>query len=213
MLRSILEIVRRAKRLSLEQIAAVFVMAIFLGTSVWYCVLILTREIQPVLSTWLLALIAVALGLFTYLKSGKNRRDLLTNAMNTSDVISVGGIVGCILFVGDEVRLGFSLFDLVSFAGAGAILAYYFVFGHAKFANIAVNGLLVVGYVPLVVRLATAGHNTESFELWFLWYVGALVALYVAVRKKDALATLYAGRAVGCITIVLILMARIEFFA
>lgn len=196
-------------RITLRQSAGLTVAALMGLVGLWYCYLILDHQIEPVLSSWLLFFIASSLGLWTYFKAKRSDRSAITNMANTSDVFVTGSVLACLALFGRDIRFGFNSFEWVCFGIAGAILLYHLIRHDGRTANIAVNGLLVLGYLPTIAHLWTADHNTESFALWLVVLIAAMIALYNPIKEKDFLATLYASRAVVLVGIILALMIRI----
>jgi len=212
--------------LTSRHVAALVVAAIFSGVGIWYSYLILYPPpgFEPTLASWLLFFTAIFFSLLTYLAHQKKVRksmgttegtgvggDLITNTMNATDAVSIGIPILCLVLFGQNVRFGFTAFELSCFGAAGITIVYYLVRRDAWTANLVANGILTIGYFPMFGRLWYADHNTESFYTWGLAWVGTMVALYNPYKARDVLAGIYAGRAFIMVAALLALMARAEF--
>ena len=180
--------------------------------AVRYCYLIVGGEIRPVFATWILFALATTIGIWTYLRSADSKKDLITNIANTTDVFVTWSILIFLLLFGKKVRYDFSTFEVICILGVIAILIYWKVSQRANMANIAVNVILAIGYLPTIAYLWRSTTNTESFFAWIVVLVSSLIALYNPIRERNWLALLYASRAVVSIIIIISLMIRIEFF-
>jgi hypothetical protein len=70
------------------------------------------------------------------------------------------------------------------------------------------QAILVIAYFPVVKRLLDSRENTEPFSVW----IGMLLVPSIAlISSKGTLATIYSVRAIFCVSILLLLMLRIEF--
>jgi hypothetical protein len=74
-------------------------------------------------------------------------------------------------------------------------------------AHLAIQGILVIAYFPVVKRLWRSNRNTESFFMW----IGLLLAPMLSLLSSSgALATVYAVRAIVSTALLILLMLRVE---
>lgn len=198
------------RRDTVKKISALVVSLLMSVVTIWYCYLIVTGGVRPVLATWMLFSLAVGIGIWSYLRSD-SKKDVITNIANTADVGTTWTILIFILFFGRNTSYQFNSFEIVCIAAVIAILVYWRISKRANVANIAINGILAIAYLPLIKWLWTATENTESFAVWNIVFISSSTALYNPIKEKDWYALLYALRAVVSVGIVLFLMIRIQF--
>ena len=176
-----------------------------------YCADVINGFTAPTPLTWILLFIAVCLGLWTYMRAGKSTHNFVTNVGNAVDVLVVGVIL-CVILIyrGNVLLIEFNQFDILCGIIAASIVAYYCVTRNADYANLAVNGLLALGYVPTYFRLLTSESNPESVTTWIVFWMAIWFAVYASNDGKDFLAKVYAYRALVLVSIVLVLIARLE---
>lgn len=184
-----------------------FLMAI---AAIRYCYLIIVGEIHPVLITWLLFSLAVGMGIWTYLNAD-SKRDLVTNIANTVDVFATWSITLTLVLFGDNVGFKFVSFEMLCLMAVIIVLIYWRISHRANTANIAINVILVVAYLPTIKGLWLATENTESFSVWTMVLISSLTALYNPFKERDLFALLYASRATILTSVIIGLMLRIEF--
>ncbi len=186
-------------------------MAVLLTTivGVRYSYLTITHQIEPVFTTWFLFTIATSVGLYTYVKSEQKEKGFLTNIANTMDVFVCGPICVCILFFGKS-GLVIRVFDVICIILSITVLLFFFWSKNGKTANICINILIAIAYLPTILNLIKAQENTESLGVWFLILLAQTFALIEPIRKRDFLASLYAGRTFIIVLLLLVLMLRLE---
>ena len=164
-------------------------------------------SIQPTMTTWLLFCVAVTLSMWTYVSTEKH--DVLANVANLVDLVFCWVVLVTIVFISPHPRLGLSLFEVECIAAA---LLVGFIWRktrqHAS-ANIALQGILVIAYLPTIYGLWYATTNHESFSAWSIQWCAGLCMLVPPWKKRDGLALLYAARSFSFITLMLFLMTRI----
>ncbi len=184
-------------------ILAVVVTNLIIG--VRYGWLIRRRRIQPALAMWVFFTLATVGSLLTYL--GEGEYSLLDNILNTADIALVGSVAVWIALVGDRSSR-FDRFDLGCLAAVAVILAAWAVTDQHAVAHAAIQGILVIAYVPVVRRMWRSKRNTESFTMW----IGLLLApVFSLLSSEGTLATVYAVRAIVCTAALLVLMMRAEW--
>ena len=188
----------------MEKLSFYGVILINLIIALRYCILTIRKKINPSLAMWVFFSIAVAGSLSSYLLDGDFSP--WDNILNTSDIILCGSISLTIIFFGDSTSR-FNKFDLVCLAGVSLILIFWF-FSKAHFAtNISLQIIQAVAYLPVINRMWKAGENTESFSIWILLFFVSAISLFTA---EGTLAVIYSVRAIASVSLLLILMIRIE---
>lgn len=164
--------------------------------------------IQPTMTTWLLFAVAVSLSMWTYLATEKH--SMLTNIGNTIDLVFCWIELFAIVFVSPHPRLGLNFFEVCCIAAALLIGYGWRRTRKHVLANLAIQGIMVVAYLPTLYGLWYATTNHESLSAWSIQWLVCACALVTAIEKRDRLAMIYAGRAVTFVSLMLFLMIRIE---
>lgn len=193
----------------MKKMTALIVSILMAIVAVRYCYLIITEEIKPVLATWSLFSVATGISMWTYMES-ENKKGLITNIANTTDVCATWFIFICLLIFGKEMEHGFTFFETGCLTSSALILLYWKISNRGNVANIAINAILIIGYFPTIMRLWKSSTNTESFSVWSIVLLSSVIALYNPMKEKDWLALVYASRAVILVCVILGLMIRIE---
>jgi hypothetical protein len=189
----------------MKELSIYMVIIITLVIMVRYISLLVRKEIKPALAMWLFFSVAIIMSLITYRSDGGY--GLLDNIMNTVDLIYVVTVCISILLFGDN-STKFTRFDRGCLAVVMIILLFWIFTQNHRLTNIMMQAILVIAYFPVVKRLIDSKENTEPFSVW----IGMLLAPAIAlVSSKGTLATIYSIRAIFCISILLLLMLRIEF--
>lgn len=187
-----------------KQFSIISVSAINIGITIRYCYLLYKKRIQPALAMWLFFTIAVVLSLITYMAEGGY--NMMDNILNTADVLFVGLVTIAILIWGDKTSR-FSRFDLGCLIAVLVITAFWLFTRNHLLTHLAVQGILVIAYFPVIKRLLGSKKNTEPFSVWILMGVAPALAL---LSSKGELATVYSVRAIVSVGILLLLMWRVE---
>jgi hypothetical protein len=189
----------------MREISIFAVVLITLAIMIRYILLLVRKEIKPVLAMWLFFSVAIVMSLITYRSEGGY--GLLDNIMNTVDLIYVVTVSIAIFLFGDRDSR-FSRFDKGCMVAVGIILLFWIFTQNHRLTNILMQVILVIAYFPVVKRLLESKENTEPFSVW----IGMLLAPSIALlSSKGTLATIYSVRAIICVSALLLLMLRIEF--
>jgi hypothetical protein len=181
------------------------VMLITLIIMIRYIILLVRKEIKPALAMWLFFSVAIVMSLMTYRSEGDY--GLLDNIMNTVDLIYVLTVSIAIFLFGDKSSK-FTGFDKICLTAVMMILLFWIFTRNHWLTNILMQAVLVIAYFPVVKRLLESKENTEPFSVW----IGMLIAPILALlSSKGTLATIYSVRAIICVSLLLLLMLRIEF--
>ena len=189
----------------IRQISLGSVSILNLAITCWYCWLTYKQKIKPALAMWIFFTIAVAISLATYLKS--DTFSLLDNILNTTDLALTAIISVAILLFGDHTTR-FSRFDKGCLIAVLVILLFWFITKNHVVTHTLTQIILVIAYFPVISRLWKTRENSESFLIWLGMLLAPVLSL---LSSKGILATIYSVRAIVCITILLLLMLRVEY--
>jgi hypothetical protein len=189
----------------IRQISIVSVSLLNLTITIWYCWLTYKQKIKPALAMWIFFTVAVGISLTTYMKS--DNFSFLDNILNTTDLALTAIISGAIYLFGDHTTR-FSRFDKGCLIAVAVIVLFWFITKNHIITHALTQGILVIAYFPVISRLWKTKENSESFLIW----TGMLLAPVLSLlSSKGVLATIYSVRAIVCITILMLLMLRVEF--
>jgi hypothetical protein len=189
----------------IRQISLGSVSLLNLAITCWYCWLTYKQKIKPALAMWIFFTIAVAISLATYLKS--DNFSLLDNILNTTD-LALTSIISIAIFLFGDHTTRFSRFDKVCLIAVLVILLFWFITKNHILTHTLTQGILIIAYFPVISRLWKTRENGESFLIWLGMLLAPVLSL---LSSKGILATVYSVRAIVCITILLLLMLRVEY--
>jgi hypothetical protein len=188
----------------MKDLSIYIVIIVVMTIMIRYIMLLIRKEIKPALAMWVFFSVAVIMSLVTYRLDGGF--GLLDNIMNTVDIVYVVTISVAILLFGDRSSR-FTGFDKTCLIAVLMIVIFWLFSGNHRVTNLLIQAILVIAYFPVVKRLLESRENTEPFSVWIGMLIAPLVAL---ISSKGTLATIYSVRAIICVSILLLLMLRIE---
>jgi hypothetical protein len=175
--------------------------------TVTYCWLLYKKRIKPALAMWIFFTIAVAMSLITYM--AKDNYGFLDNILNTTDIVLAVTVSIAIAIYGDKSSK-FTRFDKGCLIGVLLIVLFWIITQNHLVTNICIQGILVIAYFPVIKRLFASKENTEPFSVWIAMLIAPCISL---ISSKGILATVYSVRAIICISVLILLMLRIEWLA
>ncbi len=176
-----------------------------LAITIWYCWLTYKQKIKPALAMWIFFTIAVAISLTTYLES--DHFSLLDNILNTTD-LALTAIVSIAIYLFGDHSTRFSRFDKACLIAVLVIVLFWFITKNHFLTHALTQGILVIAYFPVLSRLWKTKKNRESFLIWTGMLLAPLLSL---LSSKGMLATIYSVRAIVCISVLMLLMLRVEY--
>ena len=189
----------------IRSISIISVSLLNLAITFWYCWLTYKQRIKPALAMWIFFTIAVGISLATYMKA--DHFSLLDNILNTTD-LALTAIISIAIYLFGDHTTRFSRFDKGCLIAVSIIVLFWFVTKNHVVTHTLTQGILVIAYFPVISRLWKTRENGESFLIW----TGMLLAPALSLlSSKGTLATVYSVRAIVCISILMILMLRVEY--
>lgn len=189
----------------IRQVSIISVSLLNLAITGWYCWLTYKQKIKPALAMWIFFTIAVGISLTTYIKS--DNFSLLDNILNTTDMAMTTIVSIAIYLFGDHTSR-FSRFDKGCLIAVLLIVLFWFITKNHVFTHALTQVILVIAYFPVISRLWKTRKNGESFVVWTGMLLAPMLSL---LSSKGTLATIYSVRAIVCITVLMLLMLRVEY--
>ena len=191
----------------MKELAAGMVIFILMISTARYSYQIYRKQINPTLSSWIIFLIGTGLSLITYMVA--ENQDMKSGVLNATSIINISITILVILKWGNR-RVIFKPFEKWYLAAAVVIVIYWALTSDTWTSNLIIQGLITVGYIPIVQKFITEKKNTESFTAWGLFMLASIIALYPAIDNGNDLAVIYAIRTIVTVTLMLALMVIIE---
>ena len=189
----------------IRSISIISVSLLNLAITFWYCWLTYKQRIKPALAMWIFFTITVGISLTTYMKA--DHFSLLDNILNTTD-LALTAIISIAIYLFGDHTTRFSRFDKGCLIAVSIIVLFWFVTKNHVITHTLTQGILVIAYFPVISRLWKTRENGESFLIWSGMLLAPLLSL---LSSKGMLATIYSVRAIVCISILMILMLRVEY--
>ncbi|MDP3912121.1 MAG: hypothetical protein Q8R96_00055 [Bacteroidota bacterium] len=189
----------------IRQISIASVSLLNLAITIWYCWLTYKQKIKPALAMWIFFTIAVAISLTTYMESANF--SLLDNILNTTD-LALTAIVSIAIYLFGDHSTRFSRFDKACLIAVLVIVVFWFITKNHFLTHALTQGILVIAYFPVLSRLWKTKKNGESFLIWTGMLLAPMLSL---ISSKGTLATIYSVRAIVCISVLMLLMLRVEY--
>jgi len=148
---------------------------------------------KPVLATWLFFSIATTMSFFANfnITGGKG---LSANFFNLVDSFSVVTIFIIILFRKDT-RKTFTVFEKYCVGAVITVFAVWLLVGKDFLTHIVVQIILVIAYLPSLVKLWKSKNNTEPLATWVFNFFASAFSLIIPIRSGDTLPIVYGIRA------------------
>lgn len=160
------------------------------------------RKVYPPLSTWLMFTIAISLSLLASFHTEK--ATWLGNIGIAVDVLRGTITVGVLIYVR---AFGMKSFDFFCIAISLAICGYWWRSGAAEESVWMLQGVMAAGYIPVYLRLWQ--RKTESLFWTGAALIAGIIAFGIARARDEGPPQVYALRAVGMVTAMIILILRI----
>lgn len=169
---------------------------------------ILAGKVKPVLATWLFLSLAVVISFVTnFHQTGVS--GISANFFNLTDSFAVIAIFFIVLFRKDT-RRSFNVFEKWCIAIVIAILAMWLISGSDIITHLAIQLILVVAYLPSLVKLWHAKENTEALGTWAIDCLASALGLILPIMQADTLPIVYGLRSVISTFLMVVFIVRIK---
>ena len=126
-------------------------------------------------------------------------------------IMFVGNVLGLIVIVvyltlKKEKNLSINSVDKFSFLASFVIVLFWYISNDAYHTNIALQALMVAGYVVLVNNLYKQKKCTESFLFWGLAFIASILSFIPAYSENSSLAIINSWRSTISVSVILSFM-------
>ena len=167
------------------------------------------NTVKPILATRIFLLLAFSLTFLTnYRQTGIP--GLGANTLNIIDVLSVLATFIAMAMSKNKSRK-FTKFEKVCLGLVILIFLIWIVSGQNILANILIQIILVIAYLPTLIHLWQSEQNTESLSAWSLDFFASVVGIIAPLSTMALLPLIYGIRSTISTFAVIILIWRIKF--
>ena len=169
---------------------------------------IFSGKVKPVLATWLFMSLAVLISFLTdFHQSGI--AGISANFFNVADSFAVITIF-IIILLRKDTRKTFTQFEKICIGLVVAILLAWLFDAGDVFTHLAIQAILVIAYLPSLVKLWKAKENTEALGTWTFDCIASILGLIIPVMQGDLLPIVYGVRSVVSTVLMIIFIIRIK---
>jgi hypothetical protein len=167
------------------------------------------NTVKPILATRIFLLLAFLLSALTnYSQTGTN--GLSANIFNIVDILS---ILVTFIAMGKSKNnhRKFTKFEKICLYFVILIFLMWIASGQNILANILIQIILVIAYLPTVIHLWKSEENTESLSAWSLDFFASIFGMIVPLLVMDLLPLIYGIRSTISTFVIIALILRIKF--
>jgi len=170
---------------------------------------IINDTVKPILATRIFLLLAFLLSALTsYEQTGSH--GLLANLLNIVDFLSVLATFFAMAFSKNKNR-EFTNFEKICLYFVIAIFLVWIVSRQNILANILIQIILVIAYLPTLIHLWKSQNNTESLSAWSLDFLASIFGMIAPLQIMALLPLIYGIRSTISTFLVMALIFRIQF--
>jgi hypothetical protein len=186
----------------------IIVVCVFTQTFI-YVKGIRNNTVKPILATRIFLLLAFLLIFLTnYSQTGVH--GLQANMLNIVDVLSILATFIAMAKSGNN-RRKFTKFEKICLYIVILIFIIWIVGRQNILANILIQIILVIAYLPTLIHLWKSEENTESLSAWSLDFFASVVGIIAPLQTMDLLPLIYGIRSTVSTFAVIFLIWRIKF--
>jgi len=187
--------------------AAILIFALLLTESVYYIYQTYKKSIQPTITTWLIFSVATFISASSYMVATDKK--WMEGVLIISDSLFTFLIL-VFVFLFTKSKIQFNAFQVFYFTSACVIVVLWILTKSAFHANLLVQLLISLGYIPTIESLAKAKKNPESLFAWTVTFAAGAVSFYPAYQGGNTLSILYSIRCMVMVGILLVMILNIK---
>jgi hypothetical protein len=186
----------------------IIVVCIFTQTFI-YVRGIRNNTVKPILATRVFLLLAFLLTFLTnYSQTGVH--GLSANIFNIVDFLSIFATFLAMAKSGNNHRK-WTKFEKICLYIVILIFLIWIVSGQNILANILIQIILVIAYLPTLIHLWKSKENTESLSAWSFDFIASIFGMVIPLQTMDLLPLIYGVRSTISTFAIILLIWRIKF--
>lgn len=167
------------------------------------------NTVKPILATRVFLLLAFSLSFLTnYNQTGNH--GLLANMLNIVDVLSVLATFFA-MAMSKNMRRKFTKFEKICLCFVVLIFLIWIITKQNILANILIQIILVIAYLPTLIHLWKAQENTESISAWSWDFFASILGIIISLQTMNLLSLIYSARSTVSTFAVICLSLRLKF--
>ena len=167
------------------------------------------NTVKPILATRVFLLLAFSLTFLTDFRQ-TGTHGLMANMLNIVDVLSVL-ITFLAMALSKNKSRKFTPFEKICLYLVLLVFLIWIVSGQNILANILIQIILVIAYLPTFIHLWRSEENTESLSAWSLDFFASILGMIAPLQTFAWLPLVYSTRSAVSTFLVMILILRIKF--
>ena len=167
------------------------------------------NTVKPILATRVFLLLAFTLSFLTNFKQ-TGTHGLMANMLNIVDVLSVL-ITFFAMAMSKNKSRKFTKFEKICLFLVFIIFLIWVTSGQNILANVLIQIILVIAYLPTLIHLWKAQENTESLSAWSLDFFASILGMIAPLQTMNILPLIYSTRSAISTFAVIVLILRLKF--
>ena len=193
----------------LKFLPQIIIVTCVVASTIIYIKGIRNDTVKPILATRIFLLLAFFLSALTdYKQTGLH--GLGANLFNIIDVLSILVTFVAMAFSKNQSRK-FTKFEMGCLYAVIIIFLMWIVSRQNILANLLIQAILVIAYLPTLIHLWKSQENTESLSAWSFDFFASLFGIIVSLQTMDLLPLIYGIRSAFCTFAVILFIWRIKF--
>ena len=178
---------------NLAVICAILAVILILAGNIKYLLDLINGKIIPTKSTWIIAFSVTSLSISTFLAT---RFDLISGAAGLADFSAATFVLPMIIFKFRHEKIHFARFEKYYLVAALICLMFWLISNNPFQANLLVQILGTIGYLPTIHNILVNKKSHESKMAWTIWLTASFLSLYPAFSQHNFLAIIYTLRCI-----------------
>jgi len=167
------------------------------------------NTVKPILATRVFLVLAFSLTFLTSYRQ-TDTHELLANTLNIVDILSVL-ITFFAMSMSKNQRRKFTKFENICLYFVILIFLMWIITKQNILANILIQIILVIAYLPTLIHLWKSREKTESLNGWSLDFLASIFGMIAPLQTMDLLPLIYGIRSTVSTFAVTVLILRIKF--
>ena len=175
---------------------------LLIGSAIWYSILTILGEIQPVVATFIMALVYFSISEATYWSKHRSAsiwNNMAMHAGFVNVILATIVVIGTALWKGNFIA-DFNSFHYLCLGLSTVILIIWKLTKNHTLSFLLIQLVAVIAYLPMFSRVLTAEIQTESNVMWIAILLASITAIPKVWKgykeQKDWLGFIYIGRVI-----------------